>query len=84
LGILLCTTVLLGQVQPASQTPQTTFPVKGTGLVFGQVIDAHGSGAANAVVTLNGGLQQVALTIQVGQIPGGPRRTLTTSCPNRV
>jgi hypothetical protein len=77
LGIVLCTAVLLGQVQPASQTPQTTFPVKGTGLVSGQVIDAHGSGVADAVVTLDGGLQQVALTIQVGQIPGGPRRTLT-------
>jgi hypothetical protein len=50
LGILLWTAVLLGQVQPASQTPQTTFPVKGTGLVSGQVIDAHGSGVANAVV----------------------------------
>jgi protocatechuate 3,4-dioxygenase beta subunit len=87
LAILLCTAALAGQVQsvaPASQlsqaqTPSMTFPVKGTALISGQVIDANGDGVANAVVTLNGGLQQVALTIQVGEIPGGPRRTLTNS-----
>lgn len=85
LGILLCTAALAGQVQPASQvqqTPQfppTTFPTKGTGLVSGQIVDAHGAGVPNAVVTLNGGLHQVALTIQVGDIPGGPRRTLTNA-----
>ena len=77
-GILLCLAIPAGQVPAVPPAAQMTFPVKGTGLISGQVVDAQGSGVANAVVTLSGGLQQVALTLQVGEIAGGPRRTLTS------
>jgi hypothetical protein len=78
LALLFCLVAVHGQGLPTLQVGPPAPAAKPGGLITGQVVDARGDGVANAVVTLNGGLQQVALTIQVGDIPGGPRRTLTS------
>jgi hypothetical protein len=67
----------LAVLSAQSQTPQP--PQKGTGILSGQVVDARGGGVPGAVVLLTGGLEQIALTVIARELPGGPRRTVTTS-----
>jgi protocatechuate 3,4-dioxygenase beta subunit len=65
-------------MQSPPQTPAGGGAPVATGLLMGQVVDSHGAGVSGAVVTLRGGFETVALTIQTRAIAGGPQRALTT------
>ena len=73
----------------ARQNPQlaasaASEPAHGTSLILGQVVDAAGGGVPGVIVTLSGGLFQATFggfntVLHASPIPGGPRRTQTTS-----
>jgi hypothetical protein len=70
-----------GAQTPAAPAPPQASNVaeKGTGLLMGQVVDSRGAGVGGALVLLTGGLEPIALTTVARDLPGGPRRTLTSA-----
>jgi hypothetical protein len=54
-------------------------PAPATGALMGHVVNARGEPVGGAIVTLSGGLKQVALTNVASELPGGPRRALTNA-----
>ena len=66
------------QIQQAAPSPPPPPLEKGTLAIVGQVVDSRGNGVPEAVVTLQGGLQPIALTTTNRAIFGGPRSTRTT------
>ena len=77
-GVTLLALGLLLQVAAPVQQAVPEPPPKGTLVIVGQVVDSRGNGVPEAVVTLQGGLQPIALTTTNRAIYGGPRSTRTT------
>jgi hypothetical protein len=79
IGVWLAVEPGSGAILAQAQQPAAPAQEKGTGIIVGQIVDARGSAVPDAIVTLQGGLQPIALTTTNRAIPGGPRSTRTTN-----